>query len=813
MWDTIGFVGSGVTLGAFLGAVAAWIYRQKILQKSTLIRLAPESERTKLVLAALEFFNVDAANLPELQQYELALQQIRARARRSAISAVLVALLALLAAAVTIYAIRQDSLKAQIDADVSKEQLRAERLDEIVRELEQELSDKHIRLEGKDEKIAALVGYITDPPPISRRARYLANLIREDDPPYARALKAIAERRFDDARELLQEDRKRLKREAERNYRATGDAYYHEHRFKEALVWYERTLKIDSTDMSVRLSVAACLFRLNDLDAARLALDDLVRDFDEKKSVLEHFEILGAALNNRAGVNMRMLLWTEAIDDCDRALSIYNRVSEHVDEEYLTPRIATTLNNRGSINARRGELDRAIADYKGAIDLLDAHVDDEERSDLSADLAMTRANRALAMSGKGNHREAITEYNVAISVYTELVEQKGHHELSNEFARTLQYRGESHYQLGNLATAINDVDKAVTLRRRLVEQLDHAELAARLAKSVTIRSDILLEQRNFPAAIEGYNEAVTICTEVVIEKRQIEFASELVSAMINRGIAFGKQRKFADGIKDFDEAIALCTHFIERHDRSDLYEELTAGLQNRGHARLLTSRFIDAIEDFDRAIEIRRRLLKQWRPEHASGLARSLTSRGYGHLALEDYLTAFDDLDEAVSIRKGLVDGGRIDFLKDLASTLRYRAYVLEKQGKQSDSVLDYEQAIELYTIAFEKHGRKEVKAELTRLLNQQAWLRASSSDKPLRDGAKAVKYSTRSCELTDWKDFRLLDTLAAAYAEDGDFAAAQKWQKKALDLAPQTEQAELRSRFDLYRARKPYHETPDEQS
>jgi len=105
MWEAIAYVSSGVTLAAFLGAVAAWIYSKKSEEKARLIETAPESERAQLVQSALEFFHVDTGALTREQRYQLAITQITARADRSRASTMVVIIIAILAAAVTAYAI------------------------------------------------------------------------------------------------------------------------------------------------------------------------------------------------------------------------------------------------------------------------------------------------------------------------------------------------------------------------------------------------------------------------------------------------------------------------------------------------------------------------------------------------------------------------------------------------------------------------------------------------------------------------------------------------------------------------------------
>ena len=63
------------------------------------------------------------------------------------------------------------------------------------------------------------------------------------------------------------------------------------------------------------------------------------------------------------------------------------------------------------------------------------------------------------------------------------------------------------------------------------------------------------------------------------------------------------------------------------------------------------------------------------------------------------------------------------------------------------------------------------------------AQIRAACPENALHDGIEAVAAATKACELTDWNTASHLDTLAASYAASGDFAAAVKWQTKAIEL------------------------------
>ena len=81
-----------------------------------------------------------------------------------------------------------------------------------------------------------------------------------------------------------------------------------------------------------------------------------------------------------------------------------------------------------------------------------------------------------------------------------------------------------------------------------------------------------------------------------------------------------------------------------------------------------------------------------------------------------------------------------------------------------------------------------------------------TSGDDKLRDGKRAIEYATRACELTDWKMVVYLDTLAAAYAEAGQFDEAIRFEKKVLaDPAFDARlNPEAKRRVELYLQKKP---------
>jgi Flp pilus assembly protein TadD len=66
-------------------------------------------------------------------------------------------------------------------------------------------------------------------------------------------------------------------------------------------------------------------------------------------------------------------------------------------------------------------------------------------------------------------------------------------------------------------------------------------------------------------------------------------------------------------------------------------------------------------------------------------------------------------------------------------------------------------------------------------ILNELAWMLATSSDAKIRNGRKAVSLATKACQLEGWTDSYTIDTLAAAYAEAGQFNEAVRYEQLAM--------------------------------
>ena len=83
--------------------------------------------------------------------------------------------------------------------------------------------------------------------------------------------------------------------------------------------------------------------------------------------------------------------------------------------------------------------------------------------------------------------------------------------------------------------------------------------------------------------------------------------------------------------------------------------------------------------------------------------------------------------------------------------------------------------------------------------LNAVAWTLLNAEDAGPEAMKLAHKASKTACDLTEWNEWMILDTYALAAFKNGEKEAAVKWQKKAIDLAPEEYKSELQPQLDMF--------------
>jgi tetratricopeptide (TPR) repeat protein len=155
---------------------------------------------------------------------------------------------------------------------------------------------------------------------------------------------------------------------------------------------------------------------------------------------------------------------------------------------------------------------------------------------------------------------------------------------------------------------------------------------------------------------------------------------------------------------------------------------------------------------------------------------------------------------------------------------------VLSQRGDEQGAIREWRRALDLDPKYAEAHDRLgdalaaqgrtaealahwresiELQPNNAPTLRRAAWTLATSPVTAIRNGEDALRFAVRAIEVSGGNDARLLDTLAAAYAEKGQFADAALTARRALARARQENQpalaAGIGARIALYDAGQPF--------
>ena len=217
-----------------------------------------------------------------------------------------------------------------------------------------------------------------------------------------------------------------------------------------------------------------------------------------------------------------------------------------------------------------------------------------------------------------------------------------------------------------------------------------------------------------------------------------------------------------------DEAIFHCDKAVSMQPNDP---DAQVALAN---ALLQKRRIDDAIAHYQKAVAIR--------PDYF------LARYGLGHALLEGgkFDAAIEHSRAALLIQPNNADCHTI------------LAIALDEEGQSVEAVKHYEKAL-------------QISPQSVSALNNLAWLLATGSNASLRNGARAIQLARQADQLSGGTNALVLRTLAAAYAEAGQFGKAIESARTAMQLG-RSQRAdslvtELQQQIALYELALPYRE------
>jgi tetratricopeptide (TPR) repeat protein len=251
---------------------------------------------------------------------------------------------------------------------------------------------------------------------------------------------------------------------------------------------------------------------------------------------------------------------------------------------------------------------------------------------------------------------------------------------------------------------------------------------------------------------EDYERSVTLFTEA------IKLDPNLASAYTYRGVAYHEQRDFKKALADFTATLRL--------ERDNVF-----ALIMRASTYVELETYDLAIADCNEALRLN------------PAASDAYFHRGWAYFRKKDYAKALADYDQFLRM------------IPDDADAYVRRGEAHRRLKNYAKAAADFAKAIEINPKNPEGY-------------DALAWLLATCPDANVRNGQRAVQMARKANELDTLAWGPYADTLAAAYAEAGNFPEAVKWSRTALERKKgfTTEGfKKAEQRLKLFEAGKPY--------
>ncbi|MSU59276.1 MAG: tetratricopeptide repeat protein [Pedosphaera sp.] len=332
--------------------------------------------------------------------------------------------------------------------------------------------------------------------------------------------------------------------------------------------------------------------------------------------------------------------------------------------------------------------------------------------------------------------------------------------------------------IGNIYEKRGDYEKALSFH-------DRALLGGPFDPEVVNgRAAVLARLGRFAEAETGFQEA-------------LKLRPDYSDAIFNLGSILQRQGRLAEAQGCFEKSIALMP-------------QSTNALFALGTVMMRSQRPADALQSFDRALK----LSPNWNEARYSR-ALTLIELGKAPEAAAEFKSLLTVMTNPAPALDGLgfalgMQGQTVEAEKYLRQALAadpkmptahlHLAMMLAPRGEIAEAIRHYRLTLETET-------------NQPAALNNLAWILATHPDDALRNGKDAVTFAERACQLSGRREPFLLGTLAAAYAEVGDFHKAVATAREACDLATKAGRPDIAKRneelLNLYKSGQPFRDNP----